>query len=96
MTVDELRAKLAPHRDELAALGVRSLSVFGSTARGEARAESDVDLLVDLDPELGLLEFVGVKLYLQDLLKRSVDLVEADALRPEMRAEVLREALRAA
>ena len=96
MTVDELRAKLAPHRDELAAMGVRSLSVFGSTARGEATAESDVDMLVDLDPGLGLLEFIGVKHYLEDLLERPVDLVETEALRPDMRAEVLREALRAA
>ena len=96
MTVDELRAALAEHQDSLRALGVRSLAVFGSTARGEADDSSDVDLLVELDRRMDLLDYIGIQHYLEDLLGRKVDLVMAEALRPAVRAAVLREAVRAA
>jgi predicted nucleotidyltransferase len=93
MTMEEVRRALAARREDLTAMGVRSLAVFGSVARGEAGPESDVDLLVDLDPDLGLLAFVGVKLYLQEALGCTVDLVEADGLKAGVRANVLREAV---
>jgi len=96
MTVDELRARLADHHDALHALGVRSLAVFGSTARGEADDSSDVDLLVELDRRMDLLDYIGIQHYLEDLLGRNVDLVMAEALRPAVRDAVLREAVRAA
>lgn len=96
MTVDELRAALAEHQDSLRALGVRSLAVFGSTARGEADDSSDVDLLVELDRRMDLLDYIGIQHYLEDLLGRKVDLVMAEALRTAVRAAVLREAVRAA
>jgi predicted nucleotidyltransferase len=77
-------------------LGVRALLLFGSVARGEAQSSSDVDLLVEFDRPVGLLHFVHVRDYLQDLLGVPVDLVTEDALRPEQRATILRDALRAA
>jgi hypothetical protein len=87
--------KIAGHRAELTRLGVRSLALFGSTARGEARMDSDVDLLVDFERPVGLFAFLEVKSYLERLLGRPVDLVTAGALRPEVRDTVLREAVHA-
>jgi hypothetical protein len=87
--------KLAGHRTDLTRLGVRSLALFGSTARGEARVDSDVDLLVDFARPVGLFGFLEVKSYLEHLLGRPVDLVTASALRPEYRDTVLREAVHA-
>ena len=89
---------LKAHRDEIAGLGVRSLSVFGSVARDEAGPDSDVDLLVEFDDSrpVGLFAFVRLKEYLQDLLGRRVDLTTRKALRPEFRDRILAEARRAA
>jgi predicted nucleotidyltransferase len=74
--------------------GVRELAVFGSAARGEARPDSDIDLLVDFLPqaEVGLLEYAGLMLDLSDLLGRRVDLVSKKGLKPLIRTSVLREA----
>jgi len=96
MTVDEVRESLAEHRDELAAMGVGGLSIFGSVARGDAGPESDLDLLVDLTRTMGLLEFIGIKHFLEDLLGCAVDLVMPDALKPRVREAVMAEAVRAA
>jgi uncharacterized protein len=73
--------------------GVKSLSVFGSMARGEATPESDIDMLVEFDHLVGLFEFIRLKLYLEDLTGRRIDLVTPDAIRPAMRADILREAV---
>jgi hypothetical protein len=96
MTVNEVRAILSGHEDELRELGVASLAVFGSTARGEAGPESDVDMLVELTRRVDLLDFIGIKHILEDLLGREVDLVMPDALKPRVRERVLAEAVRAA
>ncbi len=96
MTIEQVRSILAEHREELAKLGVRSLHVFGSVARGEAGPDSDVDFLVDLPAELDLFDFIDVKLFLQDTLGVEVDLVELPGLKPAMRERVLQEAVHAA
>ena len=62
--------------------------VFGSTARGENRPDSDVDILVRFDKIRGLFAFVGTKLDLEDELGKKVDLVEMGALRKEFREGV--------
>ena len=77
-------------------LGIRTLQLFGSVARGEAQPSSDVDLLVEFDRPVGILHFVRVRDYLQEVLGARVDLVTEDALRPEQRATIARDALRAA
>jgi predicted nucleotidyltransferase len=96
MSRDELLALIRAHRDELEHLGVNTLSVFGSMARGQVRDESDVDVLVDFARPVGLFEFARLKLYLEDLLGRPVDLVTPQALRDEFRESILREAVRVA
>ena len=89
-------AELAAHRPELDGHGVRSLLLFGSTARNEATSDSDVDLVVEFDRPVGFFALTRLRLDLEAWLGRRVDLLTADALRPEIRERVLREALRAA
>ena len=92
---DALRI-ISEHRDEIAALGVTSLFLFGSVARDEAGPESDVDVLAEFGGPVGLFEVVEVQLYLEQILGRRVDLATPGAIRERMRAQVLREAVRAA
>jgi predicted nucleotidyltransferase len=96
MRRDEILRLLHEHQTELSRFGVRSLAVFGSVARDEARPESDVDILVEFGEPVGLFEFVRLQIHLQELLGRQVDLVTRDALRPMMRDQILDEAIYAA
>jgi hypothetical protein len=76
-----------------AAYGARNVRVFGSAARGDARPDSDLDLLVELDPERSLLDRVGLLLDLEDMLGRKVDLATEKGLHPALRERVLGEAV---
>ena len=87
--------RIAAHAVELHFLGARSVALFGSFARGEAGEQSDVDLLVDLD-EHTFDRYMDLKLRLEDLLGRSVDLVLIDGLKPRVKSKILSEAIRAA
>jgi predicted nucleotidyltransferase len=98
MSRDEVLEKLRGEKNGLAAFSVKSLAIFGSVARGEATAFSDVDLLVEFQPgaKVGLFEFVRLKRFLSELLGCPVDLVTEQALRKEMRDQILAEAIHAA
>lgn len=89
---------LTLHRKELNLKGVKSLYLFGSVAREEASAESDVDILVDFEPDahIGLFEFLRLQYFLSDILHCKVDLATPDSLQEEMREQILREAIHAA
>lgn len=76
--------------------GVHSIALFGSYARGEAHRNSDIDILVEFNHPVGLFEFARLKLYLEKKLGRKVDLVTPEALRKEMREDILREAFHVA
>jgi predicted nucleotidyltransferase len=95
MGLEEVRAILEAHREELKALGVGEVYVFGSTARGEAGPKSDVDLIVVLERPLGF-AFFELKERLEAWLGRPVDLTTPDGLREDLRESVLRSAIRAA
>lgn len=73
---------------------VRELSIFGSRVRGDSRADSDYDFLVEFYPNsgIGLIEFVNIKFELEDLLGRAVDLVPKSGLKRRIRSRVLAEA----
>ena len=73
--------------------GARDVRVFGSLARGEGTESSDLDLLVKLGEGRSLLDLVGIKQDLEDLLHRSVDVVTEKALSPYLRDRVLSEAI---
>jgi hypothetical protein len=73
--------------------GARNVRVFGSVARGDARPDSDIDILVDLDPGRSLFDLGGLLYDLQALLGVDVDVVTEKGLRPRIRAQVMREAI---
>lgn len=73
--------------------GATNVRVFGSVSRGEARPDSDVDFLVDLDEGRSLLDLGGLLMELQEFLGCRVDVVTEKGLRPRIRARILREAI---
>ena len=92
--IDDL---LTEHRDEILAIaqqyGATNVRVFGSVARGEATAESDIDLLIDLTRSWTLMDRIGFKQDVEALLGRPVDVVVASTLRAHVRPNALREAV---
>lgn len=96
MRRDQVLRNLHEHSVEVKRFGVKSLAVFGSVARDEARAESDVDILVEFSQPVGLFEFLRLSFYLEELLGCHVDLVTPDALRTRLREQILKEAVYAA
>lgn len=96
MDRDKGLAILEQHRESLRSLGVISLSLFGSVARDQAGSNSDVDILVDLEPPLTFDRYMDVKLYLEDQLRTRVDLVSWRSLKPQIRDVIEREAIRVA
>ncbi|GAB4194680.1 MAG: nucleotidyltransferase family protein [Coleofasciculaceae cyanobacterium] len=95
MDKNEAIAILTTHQDKLKEFGVKSLALFGSVARDEARLDSDVDLLVEFEKPVGLFTFMRLQRYLEAILDRSVDLGTPDSLKPYLRELVLQEAVRA-
>lgn len=92
MLLKEVKKILKNHKKALCQRGVRALAIFGSVARSEATAKSDVDILIDFDSRKGLFVFVGLKMYLETLLKCKVDLVTKGALHPALKQRILTEA----
>jgi uncharacterized protein len=86
---------LKSHETELRHLGVRHVAVFGSVARGQARPDSDIDVLVDLDPELtiGVFQYARLKLDIDKLLGGASDVVNRRKLKPLLRDNIMREAV---
>ena len=97
MNRETVIAALRAHEPELKAAGVVRLSLFGSTARGAAGPDSDIDLLVAFDEArpLSLLDVIRIENQLADLLGHPVDLIEEGTLKPRVRQNVDREAVRA-
>jgi uncharacterized protein len=80
------------HRAELKKFGVKSLALFGSVVRGEAKPTSDIDILVEFAQPIGLFGFIRLKQRLSEILGRQVDLVTPQALKPQLRDRSLHEA----
>ena len=98
MTKDDLIKKLAANKEELRQMGVSSLALFGSVVRGEDNPGSDVDILVELQPEarVGLFGLARLQRRLSEILGRPVDLTTPDALHKALKDNILKEAVRAA
>ena len=73
--------------------GARNVQIFGSVARDEAKPTSDLDILIELDPDRTLLDLVAIKQDLEDLLGYHVDVVTKAALSPYIREQILKEAI---
>ena len=94
MKRDDVIRILQEHRSERAdRYGVKSLALFGSVARDEATAESDVDLLVEFGRPMGLFGLFTLQDHLEKLLYCSVDLGTRDSLKPRIRSQVLAECI---
>ena len=93
----DFMALLHTHKQDILRLcsnaGASNMRIFGSVARGTATKDSDIDLLIDISPEMGLLGLMQLESSIQDLLGVKVDLVPAEGLKPEMKHEVLIEAI---
>jgi len=85
MTRRAVISRFRKHRAQLAKLVVKSLSIFGSFARGEERPDSDVDILVEFRGRATFDRYMDTKFYLEDLLGRKVDLVTPKAIKPRMK-----------
>jgi len=90
--MQDIKRVLKSHKEELGSkYGVKEIGIFGSYAKEEQKETSDLDILVEFEKALGLLEFVGLKNYLSDLLGVHVDLVMRKALKPNIGKRVLSE-----
>ncbi len=94
-TLDDVLQNLRSHESELRRLGVSHAAVFGSVARGEARADSDIDVLVELDQSrpLGIFQYARLKLYINEIFDGAGDVVNRRTLKPLLRDSILREAV---
>lgn len=88
MATQSIKRKITPI---LKRQGVTKAAIFGSAARGEMRKKSDVDILVKLKRGKSLLDFVGLKLELEEKLGKKVDLVEYGAIKPRLKDIILKD-----
>lgn len=91
MNIEEIKAKITP---VLRKHQIKKAGIFGSVATGDATGKSDVDILIELGNKISLLEFVGIKYELEDILGREVDLVEYQAIKPRLKNRILSEEIR--
>lgn len=89
--VDILKA----NADALRARGVRHAALFGSIARNEGRVDSDVDVLVELEPDAApdLFAYANLRQYVSDMFNRPVDVIDRNCLKPELRNSVAGDAV---
>jgi predicted nucleotidyltransferase len=96
-SLDTVLKTLRAHESELRQLGVSHVAVFGSVVRGEARSDSDVDVLLDLDQNrpMGVFEYARLKLFVNEILDGVGDVVNRRTLKPLLRDSILRDAVHA-
>jgi hypothetical protein len=92
VSIDELRARRSEILSLAARYGARNVRVFGSVARGNDRADSDIDLLVDVEPGRSLLDVIGFEQDLSELLGRKVEVLTDGGLSPYLQQQILAEA----
>lgn len=86
--IEEIKRKILPI---LQRYGVKKVGLFGSCVRGEVREDSDIDILVEIEKDISLLDFVGIKLEIEEELERKVDLVEYSTIKPLLKERILKE-----
>lgn len=94
--ISEIKNKIASVQDKLnTEFEVCEIGIFGSYVRGEAKDDSDLDVLISLRPEhnVGLIKFNSLKEFLSDLLNIKVDLVLKDSIKPALKKYILNEVI---
>ena len=87
-SVEEIKQRILPI---LQKYNIKRAGLFGSYARGEMREDSEIDILVEVADDISLLDFVGIKLEIEDVLGRKIDLVEYNTIKPSIRERVIKE-----
>ena len=88
LEIDDVKRKILPILEQY---GVKKAGLFGSVVRGELREDSDIDILVEIEKDISLLDFVDLKLEIEKKLGRKVDLVEYSTIKPLLKDVILRE-----
>jgi len=94
MTRDEIMKTLEANQQAIRGFGVRSLALFGSFARREGHPTSDLDFVVEFERK-SFDAYMDLKLFLEDVLGRPVDLVLSDAIKPRLRSVIMQEMIHA-
>ena len=95
MNRDQVIATLRTHEQELRHRGVLHAALFGSVARGDARPDSDIDIMIEIEPgaQIGVWGYAGLKQYIADLFEGPVDVVDREALKPYVRPAATTDAI---
>jgi len=86
--IEDIKKRILPI---LRRYNVKRAGLFGSVVRGEAKEESDIDILVEIEDRMSLLEFAGLKIELEEALGKKVDLGEYSVIKPIIREQILKE-----
>lgn len=87
-SIKEIKQKVLPI---LRRYNVKRAALFGSCVRGNMKKDSDIDILVDIKKDISLLDFIEIKLELEEVLKKKVDLVEYGTIKPLLKKRILSE-----
>ena len=87
-TIEEIKQKILPILEKY---NIKKAGLFGSFVRGEMREDSDIDILVEIRDDISLLDFVGIKLEIEEALGKKVDLVEYSTIKPLLRERIIKE-----
>jgi hypothetical protein len=95
MNAERALTTLRQNEPALRARGISHAALFGSVARGDNRADSDIDILVEFDPaaQITVFDYVGVKNFIAGLFRESVDVIDREGLKPHLRAASERDAI---
>ena len=95
MNRQDITARLRKHEVALKQRGIAHAALFGSRARDEARPDSDIDIMVEIDPNagIGVYEYVGLKEYIASLFDGPVDVVNRDGLKPHVKPAATADAI---
>ncbi|MER9134848.1 MULTISPECIES: nucleotidyltransferase domain-containing protein [unclassified Mesorhizobium] len=96
MSRNEVIERLQRNADAIKGMGATSLYLFGSTLRGDAGPDSDLDLFIDYDParHFSLIDLVGIKQFLEEKMSAEIDITTRDSLNPMLKADIERSAVR--